>query len=112
MSDIFDPASEAGWTDLGNGVRRRVRSHRAELMIVEFEFAAGAIGAQHSHPHVQASFIARGTFDVTIAGETRRLGEGATFIVPPDGVHGVVALEDGLLVDSFAPRRDDFLRDR
>jgi hypothetical protein len=29
--------------------------------------------------------------------------------VAPNLVHGVVAVEKGLLIDTFTPRRDDFL---
>ena len=78
-------------------------------MQVEFAFDAGAIGALHSHPHVQASYIAEGQFEVTIDGKTTKLGQGASFIVPPNVVHGVKALTTGRLVDCFTPRRDDFL---
>ncbi|MDQ0470890.1 cupin domain-containing protein [Labrys wisconsinensis] len=110
MSDVwFIEASDEGWTDLGTGVRRRVRLQIPEMMMVEFAFEAGAVGALHSHPHVQCSTVQRGRFDVTIAGVTRRLGQGSAYIVPPGAVHGVVALEPGLLLDVFAPRREDFL---
>jgi len=78
-------------------------------MQVAFRFEAGGIGAPHSHPHVQASYVAEGAFEVTIGGVTATIGKGGSFIVPPDLVHGVKALEAGLLIDSFTPRRDDFL---
>jgi quercetin dioxygenase-like cupin family protein len=109
MAALFAGPSDEGWTDLGNGVRRRVRLSLPEMMMVEFAFEAGAVGALHSHPHVQCSYVEAGAFDVTIAGRTQRLDKGGGYIVPPHAVHGVKALEPGLLVDVFAPRRDDFL---
>jgi quercetin dioxygenase-like cupin family protein len=110
MTDALTAAAGAtSWTDLGNGNRRRVLVSRPELMQVEFAFDAGAIGALHSHPHVQASYIAEGTFEVTIDAVTTTLGQGSSFIVPPNVVHGVKALTPGRLVDCFTPRRDDFL---
>ena len=110
MSDeVFAAADATGWTDLGNGNRRRVLVSRPELMQVEFGFDAGAIGALHSHPHVQASYIAEGRFEVTIGDVTSVLGQGGSFIVPPNVVHGVKALTAGRLIDCFTPRRDDFL---
>ena len=66
-------------------------------------------GALHSHPHTQVSYVAEGSFDVTVDGVTTRLSAGASFIVAPNLVHGVVALEKGLLIDTFTPRRDDFI---
>jgi unsaturated pyranuronate lyase len=99
----------APWIDVAPGNRRRVLVSRPELMQVEFAFDAGAIGALHAHPHVQSSYVAEGRFEVTIDGTTTTLGQGGSFIVPPNVVHGVRALTAGRLIDSFAPRRDDFL---
>jgi len=106
---LFAAAGSVPWTDLGNGNRRRVLVSRPELMQVEFAFDKGAVGALHSHPHVQSSYVAEGTFEVTIGDEVTTLGPGGSFIVPPNVVHGVKALTGGRLVDSFTPRRDDFL---
>ncbi len=100
---------DATWVEAAPGVRRAVLARRPELMLVAVRFEAGAVGSPHSHPHVQASYVAEGTFDVTIDGATTRLGPGSSFIVAPNLVHGVVAIEPGLLIDAFTPQRDDFL---
>ena len=63
----------------------------------------------HSHPHVQTSYVASGVFDVTLGEKTRRIAAGGGYLVPPGLPHGVKAIEPGVLVDVFAPRRDDFL---
>jgi quercetin dioxygenase-like cupin family protein len=107
--ELFAAASAAPWTELGNGNRRRVLVSRPELMQVEFGFDEGAVGALHSHPHVQASYVAEGRFEVTIGDVTSVIAQGGSFIVPPNVVHGVKALTVGRLVDCFTPRRDDFL---
>lgn len=109
MADIFAPSADRPWTEIGPGNRRRVLVRLPELMMVEFAFEEGAMGALHSHPHVQASYVAQGRFEVTVGGETRPLDAGDSFIVPPDVVHGVKALTPGRLVDSFTPQREDFL---
>lgn len=97
------------WVDAAPGVRRRIMGHVPEMMLVEVAFEAGAIGAMHSHPHTQASYVAEGKFEVTIDGVTQTLGAGESFVVAPGLPHGVLAVEVGRLIDSFAPRRDDFL---
>lgn len=109
MSEVFAPTEATPWTIVAPGNRRRVLVSRPELMQVEFAFDEGTVGALHSHPHVQTSYVAEGRFEVTIGGETQVLGQGASFIVPPGVTHGVRALTAGRLVDCFAPRRDDFL---
>ena len=106
---LFANHREIEWTDLGGGNRRRVLVHTDELMMVEFAFDKGGIGAPHSHPHIQASYVAEGRFEVTIAGKTAVLETGDSFIVPADAIHGVKALDAGRLVDSFSPHRADFL---
>ena len=58
--------------------------HTDELMMVEFAFEKGGVGALHSHPHVQASYVAEGAFEVTIDGKTETLGAGGSFIVPSE----------------------------
>lgn len=111
MTKLFSHAGEGRWTETPDGNRRRVVLHTDELMVVEFAFEKGGVGVLHSHPHVQASYVAEGRFEVTIDGVTETLGSGGSFIVPSNLVHGVVAIEAGRLVDSFTPRRADFLPD-
>lgn len=96
--------------DAGGGVLRRVLSESPELMIVEVAFPAGAIGAPHSHPHVQSTYVQSGRFEFTIDGEPVRVAAGDAFVIPANAVHGCRALEQGVLIDAFTPRRDDFLR--
>ena len=105
---LFAGPVEAKLTRL-DGSTRRVILDLPELMLVEFSFEAGAVGAPHAHPHIQNSYVAAGRFEVTIGDETQIVAAGGGFIVPSGVTHGVVALEAGRLVDSFTPRRDDFL---
>lgn len=105
---LFAQASDGKVTQL-DGSSRRVILDLPELMLVEFTFEAGGIGALHSHPHLQTSYVAEGTFEVTIDGVTETIAAGGAYIVPTGLVHGVRALTAGKLIDSFTPRRDDFL---
>ena len=109
IGKAFSMADDTVWTEVAPGNRRAVLSHRPDLMLVAFSFDKGAVGALHSHPHTQVSYVAEGSFDVTVDGVTTRLGAGASFIVAPNLVHGVVALEKGLLIDTFTPRREEFV---
>jgi len=92
-----------------DGSTRRVILDLPDLMLVEFTFEKGGIGALHAHPHRQTSYVAAGVFEVTIDGVTETIAAGGAYIVPSGLVHGVKALEAGRLIDSFTPRRDDFL---
>jgi quercetin dioxygenase-like cupin family protein len=105
---IFARPDEGKLTQL-DGSTRRVILDLPELMLVEFTFVKGGVGPLHSHPHVQSSYVVEGIFDVTIDGVTQRIGAGGAYIVPSGLTHGVVAIEAGRLVDTFTPRRDDYL---
>jgi quercetin dioxygenase-like cupin family protein len=93
----------------GPGVTRQVLSDHPDLMVVAFRFVTGGEGALHNHPHVQATYVAAGRFAFTVAGEAREVGPGDSFVIPGGVTHGCRCLEAGTLIDSFTPRRDDFL---
>jgi unsaturated pyranuronate lyase len=100
---------ELPWEPAGEGIVRKVLTYADDAMMVRVRFETGAIGSPHSHPHVQCSLVESGMFDITIAGETQRLGAGDSFLVPSNAVHGAVNIEAGVLLDVFAPMRDDFV---
>lgn len=96
-------------TDLGDGVSRKILASGGKMMTVEVRFEKGAIGSPHSHPHEQIGYVLKGRFEATVGDHTAIIEVGDTYYVPPDVVHGVVALEDGMLLDVFTPQREDFL---
>ncbi len=91
------------------GVTRQVLAQDPALMLVAFRFEEGAEGKLHSHPHVQSTFVQSGRFAFVLAGETHEIGPGESLMIPSGIEHGCRCLEAGRLIDSFAPRRDDFL---
>jgi len=108
-SDVFVKPAEADWVEVAPGVRRRLLGFDGALMLVEVAFEQDAIGATHSHPHVQSSYVASGRFEMTIGGRTEILEAGDAYFVPPNVAHGCKALTAGVLIDAFTPRRDDFV---
>lgn len=91
------------------GVTRQILGYDPGLMMVRVTFAKGAVGTLHAHPHRQVTYVERGTFEATVNGATALVGPGDCFFVAPDARHGVVALEEGALIDVFAPARLDFI---
>jgi quercetin dioxygenase-like cupin family protein len=109
QGDIFALDRDTPWEEAGEGIRRKVLCYDGGVMIVRVAFEAGAVGALHSHPHVQCSVVESGVFDITISGRTQRLHAGDSFLAPSGAVHGAVAIEPGVLVDVFTPMREDFV---
>ena len=109
-SRVFLDSETIEHVNAGDGVTRQLLGFDDNIMLVKVHFVKNAIGASHSHPHVQSSYVASGKFEVSIGDETKVLKEGDGYFVPPDVIHGVVCLEDGILIDSFNPARADFLK--
>lgn len=107
---MFVKNADVMFEEVGKGVRRKILASQGKLMSVEVYFAKGAIGAPHSHPHEQIGYVVQGSFEATLGDEKTIIQSGDTYYVPPDVVHGVVALEEGILLDIFTPQREDFLR--
>jgi quercetin dioxygenase-like cupin family protein len=101
--------SSVDWEPAGEGIRRKILTYNAEIMMVRVDFQEGAIGTAHSHPHIQCSLVEAGIFDITISGRTERLKQGDSFLVPPNAIHDAVAVEAGVLLDVFTPMREDFV---
>ncbi len=100
-----DALAESG----GSGVTRRVLAYTDGMMTVENTFEKGAVGAMHSHPHTQITYIVSGKFAFTIGDETREVTAGDTLLKEDGIIHGCTCLEAGVLLDIFTPMREDFV---
>ena len=109
--DPYFIADAQPWTELGDGIRRKIVGHTPQLMSVLVQFDQGAVGTPHAHEtHDQIAYVVSGAFEADIGGVKRVLRAGDAFIAAHPTLHGVVALEPGsTLLDQFSPRRDDYL---
>jgi len=96
--------------DLGNGVSRKILAHNGKMMQVEVHFADGAIGPMHNHPHEQLTYVMSGEFEFTIGEVTKIVKAGDTLYKEPNIMHGCTCLKAGVLLDTFTPQREDFLK--
>ena len=90
-------------------MRRKIMSYDDNMMLVKVDFEKGGVGNLHHHYHTQISYVVKGKFEVEIDGKKQVLSAGDVFYVAPNQVHGAVCLEDGMLIDMFNPKREDFL---
>ncbi|TRW94198.1 cupin domain-containing protein [Paracoccus sp. M683] len=91
------------------GVTRQVLAENPDMMVVAFRFDSGAKGALHNHPHVQSTYVEAGRFTFLLDGAEHELGPGDSLVIPSRAQHGCICHEAGTLIDTFTPRRDDFL---
>jgi quercetin dioxygenase-like cupin family protein len=102
--------SAADWQEVEPipGVRRRVLSCGDQLMVVQFQIAAGAEIPAHTHAHEQVGHVVSGRMRFRIGSEERELGPGDGYAVPGGVPHGAVGVTDTIAVDSFHPVREDY----
>lgn len=91
------------------GVSRQVLAENSDMMVVAFRFDKGAEGALHNHPHVQSTYVESGRFTFVLDDAKHDLGPGDSLVIPSGAKHGCTCHEAGVLIDTFTPRRDDFL---
>ena len=109
LAALFVDDHNLPWESVGEGVKRKIMSYDANVMMVKVAFETGGVGAPHSHMHTQMSYVASGAFSITIGDEVRTVRAGDAYYIPPNVWHGAVCEETGMLVDIFTPMREDFL---
>ena len=108
-NDAFTFFDQIPFQDLGGGVRRKILAYCDEIMQAYLEFDTGAVGAMHSHPHIQLTHILEGEFEFTIGDEVKRVHAGDTLLKQPNVPHGCVCIQKGKLIDTFTPMRKYFV---
>ena len=84
--------------------------HSGNMTVARLELLKDAQVAEHSHHNEQITMVERGALKFAIDGGHKVVRGGETLVIPPNVPHGVVALEDTVVFDVFAPARDDWPR--
>ncbi|WP_137168181.1 cupin domain-containing protein [Salinimonas lutimaris] len=111
QSELFLFGNETEVEDLGGGLKRQMLGYNEELMAVKVFFDKGAEGYTHKHRHSQVTFVVEGEFHFSIDGEMKVLKAGDSCLIPPYAEHGAVCPTGGILIDTFSPPREDFLKE-
>ena len=104
----FDDLADLRPLGIWDGVLARVvDGYRVTLAVVELD--PGSRVAEHSHDNEQLGLVVRGTVSFRVREETRDLGPGGTWHIPPNAPHEVHAGPEGaIVIDVFGPARDDW----
>ncbi len=106
---MFLEQSNYNWEKIDENLDRAIVGYDDSLMLTIVKFKKGGIGKLHNHIHSQVAYIASGAFEVQIEDEKKVLKTGDSFFLKTNVMHGVVCLEDGVLIESFSPMREDFV---
>lgn len=108
-NQIWVFGDEVEGKQVSDGVVRKILAYGEDLMCVENHFETGSVGAIHSHPHTQITYVVSGKFEFTVGDRTQVVKAGDT-LYKRDGIaHGCKCLEAGVLLDIFTPMRGDFV---
>ena len=109
FSEKYVVSKDLEWEVLGGGVSRKFLGYDNQIMMVSVKFDKGALGAPHQHFHTQATYVVSGKFEFEIDGVKQIVEAGDGVYIEPNLLHSAVCLEEGQLIDTFSPVREDFL---
>jgi quercetin dioxygenase-like cupin family protein len=104
----FDELRELGARKIWDGVIvRTVEGERLTLGVVELD--PDSVVPEHRHDNEQLGMVLQGSLRFRVGDESRELGPGGTWSIPPNVPHEVhVGPEGAVVIDVFAPGRADW----
>jgi unsaturated pyranuronate lyase len=100
--------SEEPIEQLSPGIGRQMLNAQ-NLTVATIHLAAGAVVPRHQHHNEQVANVLSGSARFVVGEEEAVVSGGESIVVPADVPHEVVALEDTVVIDVFAPRREDWI---
>jgi unsaturated pyranuronate lyase len=94
---------------LSDGIGRRMLNGEA-MTLAQITLEAGAVVPEHEHPNEQIATVLSGRLRFVVAGEELEVGPGESVLIAGGVPHRVDVLEDAVVLDAFAPRREDWIR--
>lgn len=82
--------------------------HGQQSSLAFWEIKQGHELPLHHHIHEQITYIVSGELKMVIGGEEMVFTAGCTGVIPPNVPHSGYALTDCVVIDSFAPVREDY----
>lgn len=90
------------------GIARRTLIWGDQAMLIQNCFTAGAGVPEHAHPQEQVSYVLEGSLVVEMQGVTYVLNAGDSLVMPSNVAHSARSPEGGVVIEVFAPPREDF----
>ncbi len=101
--------ADVPWKDVPGDTRRKYLVYEPQMLLMRNAFESGFEGKLHNHPHVQASYIVSGRFEITINGRTETMGQGDAFLISSGLDHAAKCIEAGEIIEVFTPIREEFV---
>lgn len=89
---------------------RRKAIHMNGLTIARLHIQKDGVVPEHQHVHEQVATVEKGALKFSMEGREVVVKAGESLAIPSNVPHGVVAMEDTVVVDVFSPCREDWLK--
>ena len=80
------------------------------MTLARITLAQGAVVPEHSHPNEQIATVLSGRVRFRLGDEELVVDALASVLITGGVPHEVEALQDSVVLDAFAPRREDWIR--
>jgi len=99
--------ADSEFTEVVEGVHIAPLVSGERMNVQHFHIEPDAVVPEHSHPHEQVGFVARGTFTFRVGDEEFVLGSGESYVVPAEEPHEAANRTDEPVsgIDVFSPPR-------
>jgi quercetin dioxygenase-like cupin family protein len=95
--------------ELSPAIGRQV-VHTANMTVARITLGAGGVVPRHDHVHEQVANVLQGRCRFVVGDEEQVVEAGESLVIPSGVPHEVEALTDAVVLDVFAPVRDDWVR--
>lgn len=82
--------------------------HTGTMSFIYWDVEAAAKVPEHAHLHEQVANVLKGSFELTVGGETKLMQPGSVAVIPPHVLHSGRAITACELLDVFTPEREDY----
>ena len=98
------------WIELCPGIKRQTVASGPHMYQMVAKLDAGAKMPEHKHPQEQIAHILKGRMKLIVSGVPYEMQVGDSFYLPSNEPHGVEVLEETMVLDTFSPPRDEYLK--
>lgn len=101
--------TQAGYVELADGISIKTLTHGEKTLTAQFVLQKGSAIPLHQHLFEQTGYLIEGKMEFIIDGERYVAEPGDSWNIGGNIEHSAIALEDSVVLEVFAPLRDDYL---
>lgn len=106
---MFRKKDSGSYRKLLEGIELNTLVHGEKTLMGQFRLAKGAKIPLHEHPHEQTGYMISGKLRFAVGDDIFDATAGDSWNIPGGVPHSAEALEDVLVIEVFAPVREDYL---